>query len=584
MKQIVFMLRKTLLLVSFVIWGIYLQAQPHPKELHRIADLKKIPSEDIYETLNAFHFVNEAQVDSAYKFVASNLKNPQLAQVKYLLGKRYYSSGVYIKSTKLLTESVAALREAKLFKELADSFHFLGLNSSRLNQEAKAKKYFEECISTAQAHKDTFNVINGLHGIGNLSNKKGEFEQGIKYFEQALNLGLASKDSLSFSYSYDFLSQSYGQIDKQKEALEYQLKALAIREKLGDKFATAISVNNVGECYRLLGQPQKAESFFIRAQEMAKDIGFRDLEAYTYQILTELAEEKGDYKKALQFSKIGKTLSDSLFNTKMTADLAEIEGKYQLSEKERQLSEQKIKNQQQSIYILAFFALTILALVIAYTIYLKKQKEKKLLEQQAQQKLEKERLRIARDLHDHLGPELSLVSSRLDMLSFNNQEQKLAALADVTRGAMDQLRDTIWSIRSEAITIADFAGKVREFANKRLEGTAIQFSDQCFDENRILSPNQALGLFRVCQEAINNVAKYANAQRVELLLHCKENDLIVQLTDDGRGFDPQTVKKGYGLLNMQERIKEMNGKYALESNEKGTSLYLEVPLIISSAI
>lgn len=553
-------------------------AQEPPSSIRAIK--KTLTIQNAFETWNTFPFKVKEQIDSAV--ILSNellAASPDLlAKSHYVLGKRYYSTGEYASSTKLLTKAAQELRDQKLLKEEADAYHFLGLNAGRLNQNEKASDYFQKGITLAQQHNDTFNIINGLHGLGNLANKTEAFNKAQQYFTRALALGLDSKDSLSFSYSYDFLSQTAGQKGQAKEALDFQLKALEIRRKLGDQFAMAISINNVGECYRLLNEPLKAEQYFKEAQQKAKSIGFRDLEAYIYQILTEMAEEKGNYQEALAYAKQHKVLSDSLFNAKMASEVAEIEGKYQLTEKEKQITEAKLKSERQSVYLIGILLAFLAASAIAYSIFVKKQEEKKRLEAEALASLEEERLRIARDLHDHLGPELSLISSRLDMMAYKEEEGQLGQLADVTRGAMDQLRDTIWSIRGDAITLADFASKVREYANKRLAGTPIKFMDSCTDKYSELGPSQALNLFRVCQEAINNAAKYAKASQIILAISCSD-DLVIHLKDDGIGFNTELNAQGYGIRNMRERVAELDGFFSLESKESGTSILIKMPIV-----
>ena len=552
-------------------------AQEPPSSIRAIK--KTLTTQNAFETWNTFPFKVKEQIDSALA-LSNELLNSSpdlLAKSHYVLGKRYFSTGEYASSTKLLTKAAQELREQKLFTEEADTYHFLGLNAGRLNQNDKATDYFQKAILLAQQHNDTFNIINGLHGLGNLANKIEDYEQAMKHFNRALDLGLASHDSLSFSYSYDFLSQTVGQKGDPKKALEYQLKALDIRRALGDQFALAISINNVGECYRLLNEPAKAKRYFLEAQQKAQSIGFRDLEAYIYQILTELAEEEGNYQEALLYSKQHKILSDSLFNAKMASEVAEIEGKYQLTEKEKQITEAKLKSERQSEIMIGILMALLAVSAIAYSIFTKKKEEKKRLEAEAVASLEEERLRIARDLHDHLGPELSLISSRLDMMSYQQEGGQLGQLADVTRSAMDQLRDTIWSIRGDAITLFDFAAKVREYANKRLAGTPLRFVDSCSNQQAVLSPNQALNLFRVCQEAINNAAKYAKASEIELSISC-ENNLYIQLKDNGIGFEVNSASAGYGLRNMRERIEELGGVFQLDSSVSGTIIQLTLPI------
>jgi signal transduction histidine kinase len=88
------------------------------------------------------------------------------------------------------------------------------------------------------------------------------------------------------------------------------------------------------------------------------------------------------------------------------------------------------------------------------------------------------------------------------------------------------------------------------------------------EELKELTPLLALNLFRISQEALTNVLKYANASKVEIQISSRS--IIIQ--DDGQGFDFQTIKKGYGLTNMESRAKEFNGTFHISSSNKGTKI------------
>jgi signal transduction histidine kinase len=136
-------------------------------------------------------------------------------------------------------------------------------------------------------------------------------------------------------------------------------------------------------------------------------------------------------------------------------------------------------------------------------------------------------------------------------------------------------------VRGEAITIEDFEAKVQEFALKRLDGLNIKYTTEASNKEELLSPNQALNLFRVCQEAINNAAKYAEPSIIELKVNATDN-IYLELSDNGKGFDNSTKNKGYGLRNMRERLEELDGNLDLISTNKGTKITCRLPLFLKA--
>lgn len=539
-------------------------------------------SEKFIEKLRTQEFSSILALDSTFEeFNKLGLKNDSkfVAEANYIFGKKYFSKSVLDKSLAFLLKAKGQLEIQKMNRELADTYHFLGLNYYKTSQKNNAILYFNSCEKLAIATKDTFNMINALHGLGRINLADSLFNKAEMQFTKAMNLGIMSRDLLSLSYSYDFLSQLTGVTNKKEIALDYQLKAMKIREKLNDKYALAISINNVGETYRLLNDDIKAEQYFLKALTLCKSIGFRDLESYIYSILIDFAKKRKQFELALDYAESQRKISESIFSENMTKSIAEVQGKYELAKKNREIAKKEIEYQNQKIISLIVLFSLIMAIGTVFFVYKRKQSQKTMLEAITVAKLEKERIRIARDLHDNLGPELTHVTSKLDLLSYksdNAEKENFAFLANATRGAMDQLRDTIWSIRGEAITLADFTSKVNDFALKRLTDLGIAFQDTCIDTDVILGPSQALSLFRLCQEGINNVAKYAAASNIRLEIFC--NDAInIKLIDNGKGFELKKVKHGYGLSNMQERVKELGGEFALNSSNKGTEISISVP-------
>jgi signal transduction histidine kinase/ligand-binding sensor domain-containing protein len=217
--------------------------------------------------------------------------------------------------------------------------------------------------------------------------------------------------------------------------------------------------------------------------------------------------------------------------------------------------------------------------------YIKRQQLKLQQELQVQQKLEKERLRISRDLHDNVGAQLSYLITNAEWmlqhperLAEQDEQQRLQAMSEAGRNAILTLRQTIWAISNTSLKIDDFADRFKQFALKMLEfdkSVQVYFSEQILP-NKELSPSVALNLFRVCQEAFNNCLKHAKSKNIHIHFQSDQQALFsFVIKDDGVGFDwEQAKQKGhYGLLNMEARAKETNAELVVASEiNKGTTL------------
>ena len=211
------------------------------------------------------------------------------------------------------------------------------------------------------------------------------------------------------------------------------------------------------------------------------------------------------------------------------------------------------------------------------------------LELQAKQQLQDERERIGRELHDNVGARLAHLIGQIDNLEYrlerdkseNNVNQSLVRLENVgenARGVMNILRETIWAVKEEAISTELFAAKIRSYLQSHIdENIACDVKSDCRSEFK-MTPGQALNLFRIVQEACQNVFKHAKATQLSVDIFCENNFLNIKIKDNGKGFDPSVsehLEGHYGLHNMKHRATEINCVMNIETTVgKGTEVSL----------
>jgi signal transduction histidine kinase/ligand-binding sensor domain-containing protein len=239
------------------------------------------------------------------------------------------------------------------------------------------------------------------------------------------------------------------------------------------------------------------------------------------------------------------------------------------------------------ISIAAIAVLTIVILLVRYYSHRKLVKRMRAIEMQ--QKIQEERERISRDLHDHVGANLVYIISSLDSISYKvgkdgkpDTQDKVESLGDFARDTMQQLRETIWAINKDEITVKELAGKIKEHLAKMLsvkENTSFEVTLEA-PADKLLKPSQAIHLFRVAQEAISNALKHSGARhlRVAIVL-ADEKKLVLEISDDGKGFDTSLRAEGhYGLDNMSSRVKELGGELTVSSKaNSGTIIRATIP-------
>jgi signal transduction histidine kinase len=215
-----------------------------------------------------------------------------------------------------------------------------------------------------------------------------------------------------------------------------------------------------------------------------------------------------------------------------------------------------------------------------------------LLEQSRETARMEERTRVARDIHDTLAQgltgivvQLGAAQRALDVAPADvNQHLELAQR--MAREALAEARRSIWNLRSQALERGDLAAALQGLAEHPLRTeTSITF-EQC-GEAYALSPDVESSLLRICQEALVNVAKHANASQAQILLEYMPDSVRLCIRDNGVGFDESELLEGaedpnpwsgFGLLGMRERIAALGGTLAL-TNEGGANVLAIVPHI-----
>ena len=197
---------------------------------------------------------------------------------------------------------------------------------------------------------------------------------------------------------------------------------------------------------------------------------------------------------------------------------------------------------------------------------------------------ELERARLARELHDETGQALTSILLGLkhldDVVATDEARQATAAIRELVASTLQDVRRLAVELRPSAL---DDFGLVP--AVERLAGNLSERSDLLVDiearlGDRRLPTEAETALYRIVQEALTNVVKHAHARRVSITLVRKENSAVVVVEDDGRGFEPDAVRRGaLGFVGMRERVALVGGRLTVESSPgAGTTLVAEVPL------
>ena len=234
--------------------------------------------------------------------------------------------------------------------------------------------------------------------------------------------------------------------------------------------------------------------------------------------------------------------------------------------------------QTRTFVVLMIVALVFTAVLITLQ-YNRIRYKKKLRALQLQKELQDERARISRDLHDNIGAYTSALIAGIHQLKSVEavQETYVDELHDYASNIMGYLRETIWVLNHEQLTLTAFVDRFKTYAtriNKYYQHQELQFTTLIADE-RVLTPQISLNLFRVLQEALQNACKHSGATHIHIhFIQTKKLQFMIE--DNGKGFEQDRIDQGFGLQNMQARANEIGFQFSIESKEQeGTRILLE---------
>ena len=198
---------------------------------------------------------------------------------------------------------------------------------------------------------------------------------------------------------------------------------------------------------------------------------------------------------------------------------------------------------------------------------------------------EKERRRIARDLHDQMGQQLTALRLRLETLKDGaGKREKLSATLDDVLGILSQLDSDVdflaWELRPLVLDDLGIKEALQQYVDRWKEhtGIAAEFHSTGFQNDRLPRETEN-NLYRITQEALNNAAKHSHASRLSVLLERREDHAVLIIEDNGIGFHLTESNNGSGMTGMRERAALIGAEFEVESDsEKGTTIFVRVPL------
>lgn len=496
-------------------------------------------------------------------------------------------------------KSLMFMKKNEDFRSEYDALNLVGISSNELKDYDNAIIYHNKALNVIQSNeeKDKNNLReNSLNNIGVVYQNMNNHQVAKKYFVKALqNKNLYKNSPELLAILFDNLAYSKFKLFDSVSLPNLFLKSLKIRDSL--KLNSGVIVNKIhlSEYYFSKKDNKTSEKYAFEALKLAKSTKF-----------------SGDILAALQQISIVDTIKSASYSK----EYIKINDSIQLEERKAkdkfariafetdEIIQQKDKLTEQNRTLLYFFIGTLFLGILLFVIRTQRAKNRELLLKQQQQKINeeiynlmisqqatieenrvKEKKRIAQELHDGVLGRLFGARLNLDSLNrFNDEDSIISRFNYLTelKNIEQDIREISHDLnREKYVLINNFVAIVSNLLEEQANSFDPDLSsslDETIQWDKV-SNAVKINLYRILQESLQNINKYANAKHIAVELKKDEEYIFLKIKDDGIGFDINTKKKGIGLQNMQSRVDECEGKFEIKSKKgKGTTTIVSVPI------
>jgi signal transduction histidine kinase len=521
------------------------------------------------------------------------------------MGNIYGNWGDYAKALEQYLEGLKMREEIHDTLGVAKSLTNIGNIYLHEKNFSRSLEYYFQSQKIYERIDDQYNNAMVLTNIGITYLQMKEYSQSLVYYLKSLTIEEKIGDKLGIANSLNGIGNIYENKNSNEKAIEYFLNANRILSELEDKKGMAETYNSLGNIYEKLNDSEKALNCFRKQMKFAKESGNKENIAASYQSISDHYYKKMDYKNAFDNYKFFSIEMDSFLNESTISKTSEMEAKYQNEKKQKEISiltkDNEIKEillKKNRIQIFALATGVAVLFLLGFLLYQWNQLQHRqrinaeIVKQQDMQlktiieTQEKEQNRIAKDLHDGVGQMLSGLKLSLQSVSeeINNNsflsEKKLHSSIKIVDDAVSEVRYIAHQMMPHALNMLGLIPAIEDMLDKSLSNTNIKFEFEHFNVSGRFEKNIEINLYRVTQELINNCMKHAQASEIILQLFKNENQLVLVMTDNGKGFNAdESGYKGLGLMNISTRIKSINGDVKFQPGmDCGTTVTIKIPL------
>ncbi len=504
----------------------------------------------------------------------------------YFRALAFHMSGRHKEAFKSYTETLrfhmlAPAMKADILNNMADILF-------QQNQDAKARHYFEEAIALAKQRKDYAMLVTGYTNISRIPARNNDYAAAKAYLDSSIAI-VRQHPVAAHLVMTVYLRQAdfFNRFDMPDSALAAakQARKYHTARKEGKRSTGHQIPMFAGDAYLLKGDYKKAEQAFMTALDEIDSVHNKTDLLYTLHKLSNIFEKTNQYRKAYYAHLNSHNIVEEVKSNEKLLKIQELEARYSTSEKDKEIARKNLRLSQsqksiaqKNLLIISISACAVILLLLSIGIYLAYRRRQKIMHEQMKTEVlkgimqgeEKERRRLAGELHDGIGGMIAAIKMNMSALN------AVALPSDVHKKLEDihiMLEDTHTEVRTSAHNL------MPDVLNRyHLQDALVQLIDKL---NKVsaatihlhtpypltpLGKTAELLLYRILQEALQNALKHAEATLIEIQLLEYNGYLTITIEDNGKGMPDQLqAPGGIGFKNISWRIQSLKGTLGVES-------------------
>ncbi len=484
------------------------------------------------------------------------------------------------------------------------------LISSQKKNFSDYSTYTAEYIKYAQKSNDSSKLAKAYLTLGTIEMDTEKLSESRQNLLKALAFYKRKNITESISIIYKNLATIYSEkLNEPDSALYYLKKDSQIIKNSGDQRGLCYNLVNQAAAYYYKGNYKTAISLLKSADSLVTDDYNLRTKQIIYEVMSVNYEAVKDYKNAYNYLTVSNQLNDSINATEQNIAINDIQTKYQAKEKE--LENEVLKGDIKTNRIILYSSLLVLAIsfIIGFLIIKNSRKREKISRQEKlieQQKLdkalkdyelhsidmmlegqEKERQRIANDLHDNLGSMLAALKLNFENLRLRRNEvrDEEDKLYDRTDNLIEEAYQKVRSL-AHAKNAGVFANEglipaLKKLAEKISIPGRLAITVTSFGFNKRLENKLEITIFRIIQELATNIIKHSKASEASVQLTHHDDNINIIIEDNGIGIKKSEQNKadGMGLQTIIKKTEQLGGTFNIDSTPgKGTTIIIDIPI------